>query len=136
MSLEELATKLKGLEETKRLAQTELAALEARTEAASELERDRDTLLERWSTMVPEGLDGLTGEERNKVYRMLRLKVTPTAEGYEVSGAFCGLLYSRTNGLREATVKKLKGARLRILFLLTVEVQAIGRGSTEPISSL
>jgi hypothetical protein len=110
--------------------------LEAREEVASELERDRDTLLERWSTMVPEGLDGLTGEERNKVYRMLRLEVMPTPEGYEVTGAFCGLLYSKTDGLREATVKKLKGARLRVPFSFTVEVQAIGRGTTEPINSL
>jgi hypothetical protein len=39
-------------------------------------------------------------------------------------------------GLREATVKKLNGARLRTPFLLSVEVQAIGRGTTEPISSL
>jgi hypothetical protein len=136
MSFEELATKLKGLEETKWLAHTELATLEAREEVASELERDRDTLLERWSTMVPEGLDGLTGEERNKVYRMLRLEVMPTPEGYEVTGAFCGLLYSKTDGLREATVKKLKGARLRVPFSFTVEVQAIGRGTTEPINSL
>jgi hypothetical protein len=44
-------------------------------------------------------LDGLTGDDRNKVYRMLRLEVTPTPEGYEVTGAFCGLLYSKTDGL-------------------------------------
>ena len=31
-------------------------------------------------------------------------------------------------GLREATVKKLKGARLRTPFRFNVEVQAIGRG--------
>ncbi len=39
-------------------------------------------------------------------------------------------------GLREATVKKLNGARLCTPSRLTVEVQAIGRGTTEPISSL
>lgn len=37
---------------------------------------------------VPEGLERLTGEERNKIYRMLRLEITPTPEGFEVSGAF------------------------------------------------
>jgi len=36
---------------------------------------------------VPEDLDG---EEKNKLYQMLRLEVTPE-EGYEVSGAFCTL---------------------------------------------
>jgi hypothetical protein len=39
-------------------------------------------------------------------------------------------------GWREATVKKLKGARLRTPSRLTVEVQAIGRGTTDPMSSL
>ena len=37
--------------------------------------------------MVPEALDGLSGEERSKVYQMLQLEVRPDPEGYEVSGA-------------------------------------------------
>ena len=44
---------------------------------------------------------------------MLRLAVTPTAEGFEVTGALNGVLYFGNDGLRDATVKKLKGARLR-----------------------
>ncbi len=67
---------------------------------------------------------------------MLRLEVTPTPEGYELTGAFCGLLWSGNDGLREATVKKLKGARLYVPSRLTVEVQAMGLGTTEPIKSL
>ena len=101
-----------------------------------ELERDRDALLESWAGMVPEALDSLTGDERNKVYRMLRLEVTPTPEGYMVTGALGGFLYSGTDGLREATVKKLKGTRLRTPSRLIVEVQAMGLGTTEPTSSL
>ena len=30
---------------------------------------------------MPDGLDGLAGEERNKVYRMLRLEVTSYTRG-------------------------------------------------------
>ena len=37
--------------------------------------------------------------------------------------------------LREATVKKPNAARLRIPSGLVVEVQAMGLGTTEPISS-
>jgi site-specific DNA recombinase len=136
MSLEELGSKLKGLEETRKLAQAELAALETREKRARELEKDRDALLESWAGAVPKALDGLAGQERNKVYRMLRLEVTPTTEGFRVTGALGGFLHSGTDGFREATVKKLKGARLRIPSRLIVEVQAIGRGTTEPISSL
>ena len=37
--------------------------------------------------MVREGLDSLSGEERLRVYRMLRIEVTPIPEGFQVSGA-------------------------------------------------
>ncbi len=136
MTLEELGSKLKGLEETRKLAQAELVALETREKRVRELEKDRDALLESWAGAVPEALDGLTGQERNKVYRMLRLEVMPTTEGFRVTGALGEFLHSGTDGWREATVKKLKGARLRVPPWLTVEVQAIGRGTTEPIRSL
>jgi hypothetical protein len=76
------------------------------------LENDRDELLEYVASSVPEALDDLTGQERNGLYRMLRLEVTPSPEGYEVRGAFCplelppsktlrGTIYSSTS-LREA----------------------------------
>jgi hypothetical protein len=38
---------------------------------------------------VPTALDKLSGEERNRVYRMLRLEVKPSQAGFEVTGAFC-----------------------------------------------
>lgn len=136
MTLKELGSKLKGLEETRRLALNELAGLEAHEKRAKELEKDRNALIASWSDGVPEGLDSLSGLERNKIYRMLRLEVTPTEEGFRVTGAFTGVLYSRNGGWREATVKKLKGARLRTPSWLTVEIQAIGRGTTDPMSSL
>jgi site-specific DNA recombinase len=89
MTLEELRGRLEELETTRRLAQTELEALAEREARVKELEEDRDALLEGRTEMVPGALNNLTGEERNKLYRMLRLEVTPSDEGYEVSGAFC-----------------------------------------------
>jgi hypothetical protein len=56
-----------------------------------DLEQDRDALLEDMAAMVPEALDNLTGEEKNRIYRMLRLEVTPTTEGYDVSGGSLSL---------------------------------------------
>ncbi|HEV2092220.1 MAG TPA: recombinase family protein [Rubrobacter sp.] len=97
MTLGELGSKLESLEETRRLARAELAALQARVARTEELERDRDALLESWADALPEALDGLTGRERNKVYKMLRLEVTPTADGFGVTGALAGFLCSRTD---------------------------------------
>lgn len=90
MTLEELAPKLKELDETRRHAERELAGLKNQQERVVELEADRDTLLEYVAAAIPEELDNLAGEDRNKVYRMLQVEVTPTPEGpYKVTGAFC-----------------------------------------------
>jgi len=97
MTLEELGRKLEGLEETRRLARAELASARIREERAVQLERDRDALLESWADAVPEALDDLTGQERNKIYRMLRLEVTPTTGGFDVTGALGEILYLETD---------------------------------------
>ncbi len=89
MTLEELASKLAKLEETRRVAAAELKALEAREERLRELEADRAALLSSYAETVPEALDGLSSEERTRVYRMLELEVRPDLEGYEVSGTLC-----------------------------------------------
>jgi hypothetical protein len=89
MTLEELGRMLKDLEETHKLAEAELAIAAVRRDRMETLERDRDELLGYMSAAVPEGLESLTGEERNRLYRMLRLQVTPSSEGYELKGVFC-----------------------------------------------
>jgi DNA repair exonuclease SbcCD ATPase subunit len=90
MTLEELGAKLKDLDETRSHAESELRALKDSQAQLEELEADRDALLESISGEIPESLDSLDGEERNTVYRMLRLEVMPTPEGrYELTGAFC-----------------------------------------------
>jgi hypothetical protein len=89
MTLEELGTKLRELDSTRTTAERELATLRGRRQRVEELEQDRDALLESMAAMVPEALDALNGEEKNRIYRMLRLEVIPTTDGYEVSGALC-----------------------------------------------
>jgi site-specific DNA recombinase len=89
ITLEELGSKLRELDNTRTTAEWELATVRGRRQRVEELEQDRDALLRSMAGMVPEALDALTGEEKNRIYRMLRLEVTPTAEGYDVSGALC-----------------------------------------------
>jgi site-specific DNA recombinase len=89
MTLEELGSKLRELDNTRRAAERELVALKDHRRRVEDLEEDRDALLEDMARMVPAALDSLSGEEKNRIYRMLRLEVTPTAEGYDLSGALC-----------------------------------------------
>ena len=76
-----MRAKLAALEETRTTAQRELESLSLRGERLAELERDRDTLLEHYATMVPEALEELTAEERHQVYKMLRLEVFINPDG-------------------------------------------------------
>jgi site-specific DNA recombinase len=89
MTLQELGAKLEELKERRREAERELMALRSLQQRVEELEKDRDTLLQSMAEMVPGALEDLDGEEKNRLYQMLRLEVTPSGEGYEVSGAFC-----------------------------------------------
>ena len=88
IDFDELRAKLVALEETCDTARRELARLEARREQLAELERDRDTLIERYAGMVPEALDALVPEKRHRVYNLLKLRVNlSTDRALEVSGA-------------------------------------------------
>jgi hypothetical protein len=86
MTLEELRSMLGELDGARRAAEAEIAVLKRSRERAEELERDKDAALASLAGLVPDELDDLTGEERNALYRMLRLRVTPTPEGYVAAG--------------------------------------------------
>jgi hypothetical protein len=86
MTLEELGSKLKTLEQTRNIAEGELSAREERTK---DLEANQYALITSYTAMVPEALNDLSGEERRTVYRMLQLEVKPSIEALEVSGMFC-----------------------------------------------
>ena len=87
MTLEELGGKLKELDRTRELGRAELERLRRRRERGEELERDRDAIIEFYAGLLPEALDALSGEERRRLYGMLRLEVAPASDGLEVRGA-------------------------------------------------
>jgi site-specific DNA recombinase len=89
MTLDELRSRLEELDEARATAESEIEALRSYRRRAEELENDREAVLASLAEMIPEALDDLSGEERNRLYRMLRLTVTPVADGFEASGVFC-----------------------------------------------
>jgi hypothetical protein len=76
-------------EEVRKTAERELDALRHRQEEMEALERDREALMVSWTMAVPDGLDHLRPEERNEIYRRLRLEIRPKEGGYEITGPFC-----------------------------------------------
>jgi hypothetical protein len=85
ITFDELRAKLAGIREARETAQRQLAASRGRKERSEGLEMDREALLGSLADEVTAGLEALSGAERNEVYRKLRLLVTPSAEGYELS---------------------------------------------------
>jgi len=107
ITFEELGAKLRELEADRATAERELEELNLRRSRLEDLERDKETLLEDYASMVPERLDELTGEERHQVYRMLRLQVHVSPEGdLDVRGvlreAVCTLTDTRCSSLTSA----------------------------------
>ena len=87
ITFDELRTKLATLQETCETARRELATLEDRCNRLKDLEHDAATLLESYAGTVPEELGILDAEERNHVYKLLRLKVLAHHDGtLEVNG--------------------------------------------------
>lgn len=89
ITFEELRAKLTELQDIREATERELEDLRNCEEHLEKLEKDRDALLESLTQMVPASLENISGLERNKVYGMLGLRVTPTSDGYEATGALC-----------------------------------------------
>jgi site-specific DNA recombinase len=87
IDFEELRAQLAALEDTRQTAERELQALRHRTEHLAQLERDRDSLLEHYAGLLPEAIDALEPDERQHVYRMIRLEAHVAPDGsLEISG--------------------------------------------------
>jgi chromosome segregation ATPase len=88
VTLPELKAYLAQLDETRKTAEHELAALRSREEYVRELEAGRDALLDSLEAQVPEALDSLTPEQRHQWYKLLKLRADIFADGnVEVSWA-------------------------------------------------
>jgi hypothetical protein len=70
-------------------AERELEAIKGRREHLEKLERDNEALLETYAAFISEALGSLTPEERQKLYKILRLRVIVNLDGIiEVGGMF------------------------------------------------
>ena len=93
ISDQELDEELAALEETRRLAERELASLRAQSERLEQMERDRHAVLEHYATLARQALASLTSEERHQLYKMLGLKVWAAKNGdvqIEMAGGLLG----------------------------------------------
>jgi site-specific DNA recombinase len=89
MGLSELKERLAELDEERETAEEALEALKLKRSRLEALEQDAETLLTSYASTVPEGLDALSPNERQRVYKMMRLKIyTYAGGGTELDGTF------------------------------------------------
>ena len=91
------------MDETRKTAHKELEALKSRRETVEALVRDRDTLLESYTGLVPEKLDSLSPEKRHRIYKRLRLKAVASPGGVL---EMVGVLGGHTDFLYDETVSR------------------------------
>jgi site-specific DNA recombinase len=91
ISFEELRAKLYSLNESRKVAEEELKRLRVHSERVEALMHNRDALLAALEGAIPELLDMLSSEGRNRIYKMLNLKVEAIHGGpLRLTGAFVG----------------------------------------------
>jgi len=81
IDFEELRARLAEVERERTDTEAALGTVQGRTERLERLLRDRDTLLEEYSSLMPEELRRLPQEKRHRVYKIVRLVVTLSPEG-------------------------------------------------------
>ncbi len=81
ITAEQFRAKSASLQEAREAATTGLQAARSRRSLREDFERDKEALLEYHTRLVPEGLDGLTPEQRRDLYRMMRLRVLAAPDG-------------------------------------------------------
>jgi hypothetical protein len=71
------------------VSESQLQAARSRLARLEDLERSKDALLSHYASLVPEGLAELTSEEKNRVYKMMHLKVIAHRDDALVAGWGC-----------------------------------------------
>jgi hypothetical protein len=66
---------------SRKTVEDELERIEGKAASVERMESYRDALLDHYARIIPEGLDVLEPEERNRVYKMLGLTVSAHEDG-------------------------------------------------------
>ena len=81
MTREELRAKLAKLDETVKLAETEMGKLRRHEGGLRDLQKGGEELLERYARLVPKELEDLSSAQRRHVHQLLRIEVRVPREG-------------------------------------------------------
>jgi hypothetical protein len=80
------------LTEARAAVESQIEAARSRLARLEEIERGKDALISHYASLMPQGLTDLSSEERNRVYKMMRLHVLADREGGLTAEWGCNVL--------------------------------------------
>ena len=89
---EQFRVKSAELREARAAAEGQLEAARSRLSRLEDMERGKDALISHYASLVPQGLAELSPDEKNRVYRMMRLRVFADREGALTADWGCNVL--------------------------------------------
>ena len=75
VTTEQFRAKSAELEEARVAAEDQLEAARSRLERLKDMEHSKDALISHYTSLVPQGLAELSPEEKNRIYKMMHLRV-------------------------------------------------------------
>jgi hypothetical protein len=81
LEVDRYESRISQIKQSRRTIEDELESINNRAIHIERLKHDRDALLSHYSQIVPECLDALDPHERNRVYKMLGLRVLAYEDG-------------------------------------------------------
>jgi site-specific DNA recombinase len=92
ITTEQFRTKSAELEEARAAAEGQLEAAHSRLARLKDIERSKEELITHYASLVPQALDQLSSEEKNRVYKMMHLRVLAQRDGTLIVDWGCNVL--------------------------------------------
>jgi hypothetical protein len=92
ITTEQFRTKSAELEEARVAAEDQLEAARSRLARLKDIEQSKDALISHYASLVPQVLPGLSSEEKNQIYKTMRLRVLAKRDGTLIADWGCNVL--------------------------------------------
>jgi hypothetical protein len=92
ITAEQFRAKSAELQEARVAAEDQLEAARSRLARLKDIERSKETLISHYASLVPQVLTELSSEEKNQIYKMIRLHVLAQRDGTLIADWGCNVL--------------------------------------------
>jgi DNA-binding transcriptional regulator PaaX len=92
ITAEQFRAKSAELEEVRAAAEGQLEAARSHLAHLKDIERSKEALISHYAPLVPQTLNELSSEEKNRIYKMMHLQVLAQRDGTLIADWGCNVL--------------------------------------------